>query len=264
MTPFLETLLGYGLASSRRQAARVITSLIAVGCPVSAAVAGQSELPIRGVVRAVNQAALSTDISMRIARLPFREGERFKASDVLVEFDCRRQKAEFEAMRGALREAQLNVASSLSLESFKAIGRNDLEIAKARLSKAKGEMASLEARVEDCKVIAPFSGRIADSPLRTLEFTTPQRPYLSIVGDAENEIEMIVPSSLVAVVAIGQSFVFLVDELPDEKVHATVSSIGAVVDPVSKTLKLLGSVTSAPTGLTAGMSGSARFTARGN
>ncbi len=167
-------------------------------------------------------------------------------------------------MRGSFREAELHVASSLSLQRFKAIGRNDLEIAKARLEKATGEVASLEARVEDCKVFAPFSGKVAESPLRPLEFTTPQRPYLSIVEDAKHEIEMIFPSSLLATVGVGQRFVFVVDELAGAQVEATISSLGAVVDPVSKTLKLIGSVVSAPQGLTPGMSGSGFFSSRGN
>ncbi len=59
----------------------------------TAGFAEANDLPVRGIVRAVNQAALSTDIPMRIARLPFREGEQFKATDLLVEFDCRRQNA---------------------------------------------------------------------------------------------------------------------------------------------------------------------------
>ncbi len=221
------------------------------------------ETPIRGVVKAINQAAFSTDVPMRIMRLPFREGQRFEKGDVIAEFDCRRQAGELQATSGVVREAEMNVASSLTLDKFGAVGKNDIEIARARLEKANGEMNALKARVHDCKVTAPFVGRVAEAPLRVLEYTVPQRPYLTIVEDSNNEIEMIIPSSLLASITINQPLLFQVDELPGVEVRAAVSAIGAVVDPVSKTARIYATVTSAPPFMTSGMSGTALFPARG-
>ena len=56
--------------------------------------------PIRGVVRAVRQATISSEAALRAVEVPFREGDRFKRGDLLVAFDCRRQIAEYEAGRG--------------------------------------------------------------------------------------------------------------------------------------------------------------------
>ena len=221
------------------------------------AAAQSRDLPIRGVVKAVQQASLSTDVALRIVRLPYREGEGFDEGAVLVEFDCRRQRAEVDALKGALREAELNVSTSVSLDRFKAIGRNDVEIARARLQKARGELKSLEARVEDCKIKAPFSGRVAESYFRELEFTVPQRPYLTIVGDKKLEIEVIVSSSLLQDLSLGRTIEFKVDELQPVIVRASISSVGAVVDPVSKTVKIKASIKDPPPGLTSGMSGTA-------
>ena len=234
-----------------------LVAALAITAVVDRAVA--SDLPMRGVVKAVNQAALSTDSPMRIARLPFREGDRFTSGDVLVEFDCRRQRADLQAMKAAYREADLNLASSLSLEKFKAIGRNEVEIARARLDKSKGEVASIEARIEDCQVIAPFNGRISESSVRPMEFTVAQRPYLAIIEDRNTEVEMIVASSILASVKVGALLSFKVDELPGADVTAVITAVGAVVDPVSKSGKIVALVTSAPAALTAGMSGTGAF-----
>ncbi len=212
---------------------------------------------IRGVVKAVEQASLSTDIASRVLRLPFREGEHFEKGALLVEFDCRRQRAELEALHGALREAKLNLSTSVTLDRYKAIGRNDVKIARARLQKAQGELNSLSARVEDCIVKAPFSGRVAESLVRELEFTAPQRPYLTIVGDRNLEIEAIVSSAMLASLEPGNTMRFRVDELNNVTVAAIVTSVGAVIDPVSKTVKIKAAVQDPPRGLTAGMSGTA-------
>ena len=126
-----------------------------------------------------------------------------------------------------------------------------------RLQKAQGELKSLSARVEDCVVKAPFAGRVAELSVRELEFTSPQQPYLTIVGDQKMEIEAIVSSAMLVSLEPGHTMRFRVDELNDVTVAATVSSVGAVIDPVSKTVKIKAAVQDPPRGLTAGMSGTA-------
>ena len=43
--------------------------------------------------------AISAEINARIVSMPFREGDRFHAGTTLVEFDCRRTRAELAAGR---------------------------------------------------------------------------------------------------------------------------------------------------------------------
>lgn len=226
-----------------------ITVALAWAQPTSAA-----EEPMRGVVRAANQASLSTDLPMRLTRLPYREGHAFRAGEVIAEFDCRRSMAERQATEAALREAQLNLDANLKLEGYKAVGRHEIEVSRARLEKAKGEKGIIEARLEDCVVRAPFAGRVSEAPLRVLESTVAQRPYLSIVEDGSFEIEFILSSSLLSGLKVGQEFAYRIDEVPDAIGRATVSAVNPTVDPVSKTGKFTARVLSAPHSLTVGMS----------
>lgn len=215
---------------------------------------GVANEPMRGVVRAVNQAMLSTDIPMRLIRLPFREGHAFPAGEVLAEFDCRRSEAERQAVGGVLREAQLNLEANIKLEGYKAAGRHEVEVARARLDKAKGEHRLIDARVEDCVVRAPFAGRVAEAPVRVWEFTAAQRPYLAIVEEGNFEIDFIIASRLLAEMSVGQRLAFRVDEIPDAVGMASVTAIAPTVDPVSKTGRITAKVLSVPSPLAAGMS----------
>ena len=53
-----------------------------------------TKIPVRGVVKAVDKAELSTDLVARVTAIGFRFGERFKKGDLLVTFDCDRYRAE--------------------------------------------------------------------------------------------------------------------------------------------------------------------------
>lgn len=216
-----------------------------------------SDLPIRGVVKAVEHASLSTEQPMRALEVSVRDGDSFRRGQILVAFDCRRQRADLRSASAQVREAELNLSSSISLDRHNAIGRNDLQIARARLDRARAEMASLEARAQDCEIIAPFDGRVVEVTIRPLEFTSAQRPFLVIIDDSRVEIELIAPASALTDAVPGAEIVFAVDELQNLQVPARLKSVAAAVDPVSKTARLVATVTEKPPGLLAGMSGTA-------
>ena len=216
-------------------------------------------IPIRGVIRAVRQATLTTEIPLRALELPFRESDRFKRGDKLAVFDCRRQKSDLDAAVATLREAVITLDSNIQLDRRQAIGRNDVEIARARTDKARADVDGLTSRMDECVLRAPFDGRIAELSLREHERTTPQRPFISILDDSELEIELIAASRMLADLQPGTAFTFRIDELAGRTVAAEVSRLGASVDPVSKTVKVMGIIKEPSAGILPGMSGSASW-----
>jgi RND family efflux transporter MFP subunit len=247
-------------------AVAVIVLVLGLAAPSDDAAAGDAghrdagaPAPVRGVVRARRQATVTTDVPLLAVEVPYREGERFPAGAPLVTFDCRRQRAERAAAHAQLREAELVLDSNRHLDRHNAVGKNEVAVAKARADRAEAEVAGLDARLDDCRFLAPFAGRIVDLGIRPHERTVPQRPYLSIIDDGELEIETIVPSDMLQVLAPGVRFTFAVDELGARTVDAEVVSVAAAVDPVSKTVKVVGRITRSVDGILAGMSGSAEF-----
>ena len=229
------------------------------GCGSAGATGGAPAVPIRGVVRAVRQATISTDAPLRAIELAFREGERFKRGEALASFDCRRQKAELDAASAVQREAAVTLESNVQLDRHQAIGRNEVEIARARADKARADIAGLESKMDECRLLAPFDGRITELSLRVHERTVPQRPFISIIDDTELEVELIASSTMLPDLQPGSAFEFRIDELGGRTVKAVVGRLGASVDPVSKTVKVMGVFVGQSNGILSGMSGTATF-----
>lgn len=229
--------------------------------PTEAADRGLDSIPARGVVRPINQATISTDLQARVSMLAVKEGAAFKAGDVLVEFDCRRYRAELASALAQRREAELALDNNLVLNEHRAIGKHEVEISRARVDRAAGDAEVLASRVDDCRILAPFEGRVAELAIHVHETPVAGRPFISLINDRKLEIEMIVPSTWLAWLRDGASFDFHVDELK-RILPAKVTRIGAAVDPVSQTVKLVGTFTDAAdlSGVLAGMSGAADFT----
>jgi membrane fusion protein, multidrug efflux system len=259
-----------GLTGCERICSRPTLSIVAaaVGCSwimlwvcVGAARAeGVSVMSaIRGVVRPARQATISTDGALRAIELPYREGARFKNGDTLALFDCRRQKADLAAAVASRREAILTMESNIELDRFRAVGKNDVEISRARADKASADVTGLETRLDECRLVAPFDGRITELSLRTYERTVPQRPFMSIIDDSALEIELIAASAMLSRLTPGTRFSFRLDELGGRTVDAEVAHLGASVDPVSKTIKIIGLVKVHDPQILSGMSGTATF-----
>ena len=56
---------------------------------------------IRGVLRALDRALLSSELNARVLEMPYREGESFRRGDLLIRFDCAAYQAQLAASQAA-------------------------------------------------------------------------------------------------------------------------------------------------------------------
>ena len=225
---------------------------------VSTDALGQTAAPIRGMVRALNQSSIATDLPARVKRLLVREAQAFRRGDVLLEFDCERLEAELAGAEATMREMQLALDSNLYLDQKGAIGRFDVEVSRARADKAGAEANSLRSRIKQCKIIAPFDGRVVDLAINEHEYPVQGRPFMTLVNEANFEIDLIVPSYYLRHIRPGDAFKYTVDETGREY-DAEVLRVGAAVDPVSQTVKVIAVFSGPVDDVLAGMSGAANI-----
>lgn len=219
---------------------------------------GRSVAPIRGVVRAVNQASIASDLLVRVSKLHVREAEAFKKGDPLVTFHCKRLEAEHAAAVATSREMKLTLQSQTYLDARGAVGKLEVEIAKARADKAEADAAAIAARLEQCVIFAPFNGRIAELKINEHEVPAAGQPFISLVDEASFEIDLILPSNAVKDLQSGGKFQFRMDETGG-LYEARLLRLGAAIDPVSQTIKAIAVFTEPDSRIISGMSGTAHF-----
>lgn len=249
-----------------------IALLKAVGCLIlvmgasTTAIPDQTSttsLPVRGLVRPLNQTDITSELQTRLAEVRFKEGEAFRKGDLLVAFDCERQEAERSAAQAQYKEMKLALDSAAYLVRKGAGGRFDIEVSRARAEKAAAEVAAFDARLKHCRIYAPYDGRVAELRSRTHETPAVGKPFISLVDETRFELDLIVPSHWLRTLTKGAAFKFVVDEL-GQSFDGKIVRIGAAVDPVSQTIKIVGIFTSKPGKVLSGMSGTAVFIEQGS
>jgi membrane fusion protein, multidrug efflux system len=256
------------LLMSNRRFVWVCLSLVAIiATPVSAGSAGETvskpgDDPVRGIVRAVQQAMISTELQARASKINVQEGDGFRKGEVLVEFDCRRQQAQFDAAAALKLEASLVLDNVQFLQKAQAAGKHEMETARARFAKATAESSGLMAQLDDCILEAPFDGRVLHLGLQPHETPAVGKPFIGIIAGGKLEIDLIVASEWTPWLAVGTEFGFTVDETKTQHI-AFVERVGAAVDPISQTIKIAATFKNAPIGVLPGMSGTAQFSVPG-
>ena len=237
------------------------TLLLAAGlgasaqAPSPAATAG-SNAPIRGVVRAGAEATLTSRLAARIAAMPRQEGESFRKGEMLVQFECDRPQAELRSAQALLQVQRRQLDAQTELEKFGATGKTEVDVARAQADKARANVDALQAQLRDCAISAPFAGRVVERLARSHEGVAVSQPLLRIQDTSALELDLIVPSNWLVWLQPGTRFAFRVDET-QQTIDAAVHRLGAAVDPVSRTVRIVARFRGDAQRVLPGMSGTA-------
>jgi membrane fusion protein (multidrug efflux system) len=197
---------------------------------------------------------LAAEIGAKINRLPVQEGGAFKAGQSLVSFDCSLQQAQLNKARAVLTGAERTWGANQRLAELHSIGKVELDMSEVEVLKNKSEVATMGTMLNKCSIAAPFAGRVAEQKVREQQYVQPGQAILDIIDDSVLEIEFLVPSKWLAWVKPGYAFQVSIDETR-KSYPAKVQRIGARVDPVSQSVKLVATINGKFPDLIAGMSG---------
>lgn len=211
---------------------------------------------VKALVASHQDTVLSAPRDGRIAELPLRPGEAFKAGALLIRMDCDVLHASAREGRAELRAAEAQLAADAQLARFDAGSKLNVALSQARVEKASAALARIHTEASKCDVKAPWDGFVVDSPGKAHQTVTAGAPILSVI-DNQLRVLVNVPSAWVSWVKVGASFEVGIDETSSRH-PATVTRVGAAVDAASQTLPVWGDVATGDR-LKPGMSGLAFF-----
>ena len=210
-----------------------------------------------GVIQSEQEAVIASRMTALIMSMPLEAGQSFARGQLLVGFDCQELKAQMSAANAATTAYRKTYDTNVELDKYKAIGTNEVDVSRANLGKASAEAQVIQAGLGQCAIVAPFAGSVVERIAHPHDVAAPGQPLMKIQGTGSLKVELIIPSKWMTWVKPGTPFDFAIDET-GQTVQGSITRLGAAVDPVSKTLRVTGSIVSKGTVLP-GMSGTAHF-----
>ncbi len=197
---------------------------------------------------------LASELGAKVNRVSVKEGESFHVGQVLVVFDCSLQRAQLQRAEASLSAADKTYSANKRLAELNSVGKIELDTSESEVAKARADMAVLNTTLSKCSLSAPFAGRVAEQKVREQQFAQPGQPLLDIIDDSTLELEFIVPSRWLAWLKGGTTFQVRIDET-GRTYPASITRLGARVDPVSQSVKAAAAINGRHADLMAGMSG---------
>lgn len=224
----------------------------------SAASILDTKTPEYVILQPSDEATFSSETTASVAKLFVKEGSYFKTGEILIELDCRVQKAEFD--KAVAQQAATNIAlkSAKKLKAYDAISEFELVKAQSEAAMVNADVSKLSAIMEKCLIKAPFNGAVSDLRVHTYESVKPGDPLLKIVNIEHPIVEMQVPSTWLQWLQVGSLFDVHVNEI-NKTIPAKIIRINPEIEPVSQTVKIVGELSNTTDKLLPGMSGQANF-----
>lgn len=224
----------------------------------AAAFAQSPDRPLPAQLVAARHTTLSAELAAKIDSITVKEGEHFKAGQTLVSFDCVIQKALQDEARAVLSAANNSKAAYKRLLDLNSIGALEVEKAISDAAVAQAKVNSARAVTSKCAIAAPFAGRVVERKAQPHQYVQAGQALLDILDDAAPGLEFIVPSSWAPTLKPGMALHIVVDET-GKTYPAKISRLGAKVDAVSHSVKVMAEITGNFPELMAGMTGKVRM-----
>lgn len=223
---------------------------------------------VKVVLFPIRQAVISSNVDTTVKSYRFNEGETFKQGDLLAELDEQVYRQKFLRAEAAFHEAKSNAEfAEKNLERSKDFfnrgihGQDDLEKNQLEFNISQSKMVFYAANMEmaaielkNCRIEAPFAGRLTNRYVQEHEFIRAGQPLMKIIEDDQLLAVMHLPSGRKSHISLGQKMLVRVDETGTEHTGA-VHEIAGEIDPASRTFELKVLIDNPARTLTAGMSG---------
>jgi RND family efflux transporter MFP subunit len=229
---------------------------LAASASATATAADDGRIRIQLVPR--DQVDISSEISAKIAVLPFRDGDSFAVGQTLVSLDCALYLAQLHKAQAEADAARELWQVDERLGQLHSVGELEVQQADAKMKASAAEVAYVQAIVSKCSISAPFVGRVLKRTAAPQQFVEAGKPLLTIVDTSHLELKMIVPSKWLPELRRGHPLTVQIAEV-GKSYPARIARIGARVDPITQTVDVTAELTKGAPELLPGMSGWATF-----
>ncbi len=239
----LAGLVAVALTSSCRREPATAAEVALPTVRVQVAAVQRVSLPVifetTGTVRAVQRATVAARLSGTIATLSLRLGDTVRAGDVLLTISAADVSARVVQVRAQLAQVERELTRERGLLATGAGTKDNVKLLEDRLAQTQASLREAETLLDYATVRAPFNGTIARKHVEAGDFASAGAPLVQIDGRDAFEIEVGLPESLAAPLAVGNTL--QVETMPGGlRFHATIAEISSASDSVarSRTAKL--------------------------
>ena len=194
------------------------------------------KLEALGNARANESVDISTKTSNIVTDVTFRDGERVKRGQVLVQLDSAQARADVAAAQAAVTESETLYNRSRELLNTQALSKSSFDQLEATLKANRAKLAAANAKLEDTVIRAPFSGRVGLRRVSVGTLISPGDVITTLDDTSVIKLDFSVPENFLSSLREGLSIRATAPAFPGRNFAGSVSSIDSRVDMTTRSV----------------------------
>ena len=183
-----------------------------------------------GNLRSRQSVVLRPEVSGRITQLNFRDGDRVRKGQLLVQFDDQLPMAQTKQSQAELSIAMANHKRNQDLASQNFISQRTVEESAAGLEVAQAKLALSQATAARLKIVAPFDGMTGIRSVNPGDYLKDGADIVNIEDIDAVFVDFRLPERFLTKIRKGQRADVDLDALPGRKFVALVQAIDPLID----------------------------------
>lgn len=206
-----------------------------------------------GTLRSNEAVIIRPEVSGRITRLNFQDGQLVKKGQTLVAFDSAINQAEVQQAKAELSIARANFERNADLAKQKFISERARDESAANVQVLEAKLALAQARLSKLEIKAPFSGIVGIRNVSVGDYVKDGADLVNLEDISSVKVDFRVPEKFADRVRPGQQLEVLVDALPNKPFPAKVDAVDPQVDSAGRSALLRGRIPNPESRLKPGM-----------
>ena len=189
-----------------------------------------------GTARANETVTVTARVSDTISVVNFDSGQRVAEGDILVELTETEEAADLAEARATQREARRELDRVEDLIDRGIAPRQRFDEANAAVERAAARVNSIEARLADRIIRAPFAGMVGLREVSIGSLVRPGDPIITLDDTAIIKLDFSVPERFLAALEPGIPIAAGTSAYPDQVFIGEIAQISSRIDPVTRTV----------------------------
>ncbi|NPC54402.1 efflux RND transporter periplasmic adaptor subunit [Caenimonas soli] len=195
-----------------------------------------------GSLRSRQSVVLKPEVSGRVTRLNFRDGEKVRRGQLLVQLDDQLPLAQLQQAQAELSIAQANHKRNQELVAQNFISKRSVDESAANLQVAQAKLSLARATAARLRITAPFDGIAGIRTVNVGDYLKDGAEIVNIEDIDAVLVDFRLPERFQTKAQRGQTALVEIDALPGRKYEAVVQAIDPLVDANGRSIGIRGCI----------------------
>jgi membrane fusion protein (multidrug efflux system) len=185
---------------------------------------------------------LRPEVGGRVSQVLFKDGQKVKKGQVLVQFDDQLPAAQMAQAKAELSIAQANHTRNQELVAQNFISKRSLDESDAALQVAQAKLALAQATLQRLKVLAPFDGTAGLRQINVGDYLKDGTDMVNVEDIEAVLLDFRLPERFQNKIKPGQKAQVTMDAVPGRKFTAVIQAIDPLIDANGRSVGVRGCI----------------------